>query len=351
MKKISLLIFSLLASLTLVYAQADKMSFNETTHDFGVIGEKDGKVSFDFIVTNNSNEPLVIAKVNASCGCTAPSWSKAPIEPGKTGTITATYNPQGRPGRFNKSISVTTNFSPAPMTLYIKGEVKRPEVNPEILYPVEFDNVRFKKTPELDFGTLTSEETKKIKIEIYNSGTTDFSSQFAGLPSFITLTGGSVSIPAKSSGVLEFVLNAAEIKKYGNQDGAFTLTPNSQKVIPYKVNLQDNFDHLTADERKNAGKINVSSEKLIFNKSSRKPQILKISNSGKTDLNIKSIQASNPNITFSKTTLVVKPKEIVEINVSYPVNKVTASDLSANISIFSDDPRNSLKEVKVLVNP
>jgi hypothetical protein len=350
MKRISLSIFSLLVSIVFVSAQNDKMSFNIITHDFGQIGEKEGRVSFDFIVTNNSQEPLIISSVRASCGCTTPNWTKSPIEPGKTGTISVAYNPAGRPGRFNKSITVATNFSPAPMNLYIKGEVTRLETNPEAFYPVKFGDILFKKTPVLDFGQITLTETKTIKLEIYNVGETAFTPQLVGLPTFITLTGSPVLIPAKTAGVLEFVLNAAEVKKYGDAEGSFALALNSQDFIPYRLNVRDDFTKLNAEDIRNAGRINLSVEELTFNKNAKKTAILKISNSGKTDLNIKAIQPSNPTITFSTSALVVKPREIVEIKINYTPNKAQPVNSTETISIFSDDPRNSLKEVKVVVN-
>ena len=336
-------------SVSTIHAQGNKANFNETTHDFGVIEEKGGKVSFDFVVTNEGNEPLVISNVKASCGCTTPSWTKSPIEPGKTGTVTATYNPQGRPGRFNKSISVTTNFSPASYTLYIKGEVNRPIVNPETIYPVHQGNLLYKKAPNLDFGIITPTGTQKINIEVYNQSETNFTPSSAGLPPYITVTG---NIPPQKSGSLEFTFNANMIKKFGKIDGTFSLSVEAPNGISYNADIQENYDNLTAEQRKNAGKINVNAQPLVFSKKAKlNTQILKIANSGKSDLQIKLIQSSTPDITFSKSTFVVKPKEIVEVSVSYPAQKLKTADSTAIISIFSDDPKNPQKDIEVIVNP
>ncbi|GHT76745.1 hypothetical protein AGMMS50262_15810 [Bacteroidia bacterium] len=334
-------------SLTTLQAQGFKISFNETTHDFGVIEEKGGKVSFDFIVTNEGNEPLVISNVKASCGCTTPSWTQSPIEPGKTGKITATYNPQGRPGRFNKSITVTTNASPAPYTLYIKGEVNRPDANPETTYPVRQGNLLYKRTPDLDFGNVTPDGTKKITIEAYNQSGTAFTPSPVGLPPYITVTG---NIPPQKAGNLEFTLNAPLIKKYGKVGGSFTLTADAPIGISYKADIQDNYDNLTADQKKNAGKINVNAQPLVFSKKVN-TQVLKVANSGKSDLHVKAIQTSTPDITFSKSVFVVKSREIVEVKVTYPVQKLKTVDNQAVISIFSDDPKNPQKDINVTVNP
>ena len=44
--------------------------------------------------------------MRASCGCTSPSYTKQPVAPGETGTVTVTFNPAGRPGRFTKTLMV-----------------------------------------------------------------------------------------------------------------------------------------------------------------------------------------------------------------------------------------------------
>jgi len=51
------------------------------------------------------------------------TMDQRPHLPGKTGSITASYNPAGRPGSFVKSISVFTNAGEDFKTLTIKGEV------------------------------------------------------------------------------------------------------------------------------------------------------------------------------------------------------------------------------------
>ena len=98
MKKM-LLMSALLISMAGL-AQQPVITFNKTTHDFGKINESDGRVTTIFEFKNEGMSPLVLTNVRASCGCTSPKWTREPIEPGQSGQITVTYNPSGRPGRF-----------------------------------------------------------------------------------------------------------------------------------------------------------------------------------------------------------------------------------------------------------
>jgi len=103
----------------------DEITINETVHDFGTIKDTGGNVSTIFIVTNNTKEPVVLTRVITSCGCTASDWTKEPIEPGKTGEVTATFNPRGRSGPFDKTITILTTGNPERLMVRIKGTIEK----------------------------------------------------------------------------------------------------------------------------------------------------------------------------------------------------------------------------------
>lgn len=100
-----------------------KIEFAEKTFDFGVIKEKKGPVTHEFEFTNTGDGNLLILKASAECGCTRPEYSDKPIAPGKSGKIKVTYNPVGRPGGFDKVVTVTCNGQPRKVRLKIRGTV------------------------------------------------------------------------------------------------------------------------------------------------------------------------------------------------------------------------------------
>lgn len=122
MKKLSLFLLLTIITGSLI-AQSAAITFEKNTHDFGKIKEQDGSATVVYTFKNTGDAPLVINRVQASCGCTTPSWTKEPILPGKSGTITAAYNPANRPGTFIKTISVFSNAGTQPTLLTIKGDV------------------------------------------------------------------------------------------------------------------------------------------------------------------------------------------------------------------------------------
>ncbi len=126
MKKINFLtIVMLFLTIAAVAQTKEVVTFTETTHDFGTIKEEDGRVPTTFTFENVSSTPIFIKAVRASCGCTSPKWSKEPIAPNGTGTIDVTYSAAGRPGHFQKSVTVTFSNGSEDFrkVIFIKGTV------------------------------------------------------------------------------------------------------------------------------------------------------------------------------------------------------------------------------------
>lgn len=121
MKKIFSLFVALFVLVAVSYAQKGVLKFAKDTHDFGKV-EQGKPVTHVFEFKNTGTDPVVINDAQASCGCTKPSWTREPIMPGKTGSVSATFNAAAA-GPFNKSVTVTSNAEAGQTVLYLKGEV------------------------------------------------------------------------------------------------------------------------------------------------------------------------------------------------------------------------------------
>jgi len=84
---------------------------------------KDVPIDIEFEFTNVGKTPVIISDVKAGCGCTSVDFSEGAIAPGKSSTITAIYNAK-TPGKFTKSIKVSSNASAVPYHLSFNGVVK-----------------------------------------------------------------------------------------------------------------------------------------------------------------------------------------------------------------------------------
>lgn len=123
MKKLflSLIAISFSAVLFAQKTAADVAKFAMETIDLGKI--KQGvPTTATFTVTNIGAEPLIIETANPTCGCTIGDYTKSPIAPGKTGTITATYNAAAA-NHFDKHLTVKFAGIDETKSITITGDV------------------------------------------------------------------------------------------------------------------------------------------------------------------------------------------------------------------------------------
>ena len=128
MKKMILMAMMLVCGMVAMAQKPAEIKFDKTTHNFGTFSQKSPKVTCVFTYTNIGETPLVINQAIASCGCTVPEYTKAPVQPGEQGQIKVTYNGEGKfPGHFKKSITVRTNGAVEMTRLYIEGDMTEAE--------------------------------------------------------------------------------------------------------------------------------------------------------------------------------------------------------------------------------
>ncbi|MBO0949252.1 DUF1573 domain-containing protein [Fibrella forsythiae] len=121
MKTALSLFVALFAFVSVSFAQDGVATFAKEAHDFGKI-EQGKPVTYVFSFKNTGTSPIMVTDATASCGCTKPSWSKEPVAPGQTGSVSATFNAAGM-GPFNKTVTVTSNAKTSTVYLTLKGEV------------------------------------------------------------------------------------------------------------------------------------------------------------------------------------------------------------------------------------
>ncbi|MDB2384927.1 DUF1573 domain-containing protein [Polaribacter sp.] len=106
-----------------ITTNAQEFKFEEETIDYGKITKgANGKKTFVF--TNIGDAPLVIEKVQSSCGCTVPKKPEKPVMPGENGEIEVSYD-TNRLGGFSKVLTIYSNAKSTRKLLKIKGYVAK----------------------------------------------------------------------------------------------------------------------------------------------------------------------------------------------------------------------------------
>ncbi|MNK00711.1 hypothetical protein D3C87_185010 [compost metagenome] len=123
MKKLFLLLVTVVGLGLAANAQAKpaEFKFETETHDFGKI-KLDQAVSYTFNFVNEGDSPLIISKVEPTCGCTVGEYTQTPVKKGEKGFIKVTVKKSGSPLPFNMAVTVSSNARTTTKVLYLKGE-------------------------------------------------------------------------------------------------------------------------------------------------------------------------------------------------------------------------------------
>ncbi len=329
---------------------AEPILFNEKIHDFGSVPEQAGPAEFEFSFTNKSIRPIKIISVNPSCGCTTPEWTKNAIEPGGIGIIKASFEPKGRPGYFNKTLSVQTDFDSNPIVLQIKGTVVSGDGGKYTAYPNAVGGLSFRST-SCNLGKMfINRDNDAVIFPIKNASTDTVRFLSVESPKYIKVQYPKFLAPNQAYD-LKVQFDAKMKGQYGFVTENFILH-TSDKEMPDKsvsvyVTIEEYFPKLTPQEQALAPVLALSANVINFGRVRAGVQLerdVKIKNMGKKELTIRFIQTNCTCLTSKIDKKTLKPGE--ETNLKSILNTTDRSGpQNKSISIYSTDPLNPVQRI------
>ncbi|HOW10714.1 MAG TPA: DUF1573 domain-containing protein [Bacteroidales bacterium] len=353
MKRFILFFVFTLFGISVMAQPAMKISASE--HDFGKFKEEAGRQKFDFVVMNTGDQPLVIQNIVASCGCTTPEWTKNPIPPKGTGTITAIYDPANRPGPFNKTLSVYTNSKPQVTVLVIKGEVIPREKTVEELFIFPVGPVRFESN-HLAFTNVRKNAKKIQTMQVINTSNEPAKIEFENLPPHLTIKANPLTLKPGQKGLIEGTYDATKNQAWGYTTDMVKVKINGQvdQNVYYAVsaNLVEDFSGLSKEELANAPVFDIASKTVDLGKiPGQKANDVEFTfkNSGKSDLIIRYIKSSCGCTAVQQGVQGqgIKPGESSSIKAVFNSGSYKGKVTKA-IYVYTNDPKNS--EVVLMLN-
>jgi len=331
------------------------MKLSQTEHNFGKFKEEAGRQTHEFLVTNSGTSPLVIQNIVASCGCTTPEWTKQPIPPGGKGVITAIYDPQNRPGAFNKTLSVYTNSKPEVVVLSIKGEVIPREKTMEELYIFPVGSIRFESN-HLAFTNVKKTEKKIRVMQVINPSKEPVKIEFESLPAHLTLKANPETLKPGQKGIIEGTYDATKNDSWGNVSDMVKVKLNGvtqQNVFYYiSANLVEDFSSLSKADLESAPVFKLASTTVDLGKipgSTEKEVEFRFTNAGKRDLVIRHVRSTCGCTAVQQGTqgMGIKPGQSSSIKAKFNSGSYKGRVTKA-IYVYTNDPKNS--EVVLMLN-
>lgn len=348
MKKYGVLLVCLVISLTAM-SQKAVISFDEKNKDFGKINEEDGKVTHVFEFKNKGATPLVINRVQASCGCTTPTWTKEPIEPGKAGSITVTYNPAGRPGPFTKTITVNSNSTEEEVVLIIKGEVIPKQSSENNPYPVSMNGL-VAKSRVVQMNNVDKGRSQVRTLDIKNSTNSNIKPTIENLPMYLTAVITPETLKPSQEGKITFTLNSKNCTQWGPINDDVYVVVNGQKKFSndYRIsvtsNIVEDFSKMTLDQKRKAPILEIPQKVVnlgVVKVGSKRLGKFKINNKGQSALEIRRIINNNNELSIRQSKLSIAGGRAADILFDLNAKNLAAGDYKKSITIQTNDPDNS----------
>lgn len=352
-------LLSAIAALTTTLSLSAQVVWLQQEHDFGSFNEEMGIVTCTFLGVNTGTQPAALIDVRANCGCTTPVYSREPVAPGDTIRLKVGYNPSGRPGKFAKSVYVTTDNGNK-TTFRIKGTVIGASNTLASRYPVEAGPARLSNAV-VPFGQLLKGHSGAQTVKIYNASSSPISPQVNSAPAYIHAIIEPSVIPAGEQGVISITAYPNHTSAWGLTTDTLTLRPDSASPLQLPLTtvmiVEEDFSTLTSEQLEKAPVMKLSSDMVDFGKmeldKKQLKQTITITNAGKSPLIIRSISTPDPAIELSpKTFTPIKPGKKATLTVTVNTHLLGGrSLLNSRITIIANAPHHPTEIVRVVGEP
>ena len=346
----------MLSALLALPASAQKITTQHEVVDCGqVVFSK--PVTAEFVLKNDGRKPLVINNVLKSCGCTEVDYPKTGIAAGESFVIKAVYDAK-QMGTFTKQVCLYTNADEEPFILSMRGKVVGSVVDfagpyDEMLGAIKSD------AQEVEFDDVNRGDRPVQRIHIFNPTDEVLEPVVMHLPDYLHAFVSPSKVAPRHSAEISFVLDSKKLRDLGlNQTSVYLGERPGDRIAPEKeivvsAVLLPGFENMTPAKKALAPKIEMSATDLNLGRFNGKKKLkgeILITNKGKSELDIRSMQMFTMGLQVNLKKSKIQPGETVKMKVT-----AVAADLKKSrvrhprILMITNDPDHAKVVVKINV--
>ena len=333
------------------------LKFEEEVWNFGQIEELDGPVSHTFSFTNTGTKPVVIEDVSVSCGCTTPEYSRAPILPGRTGTIRITYDPANRPGPFNKEIYIICANRTSRNMISVRGEVIPRPRTVEDDYPVSLLSGLRINGMSVNFSYVGQGTARSMVLRYANTSDRNVTLSAAADPACRWLKiAGPVTVRPEEKGELTFTCDLTSEKLWGMAAAKVYLTIDGKRfATPLSVTTigTDDFSALSPREKERGPRARLDSQFYNFSdvrQGARVSRRFTLSNEGEAPLIVRAVEVK-PGISCTlQPGTEIAPHSQVSFDIRLDLSEYGKGRLFRSVTLVMNDPNRPLREIRLTAN-
>lgn len=336
-------------------AMAQKLNVTHDTVDAGRTGYR-VPVSATFELKNNSSRHISIKDVMLSCGCTHADYPRHNIAAGETFNVTLTYDARML-GHFVKQAAVSYSHSKEPVWLTMKGVVLRDWVDYAKTYPHHFGQL-MTDVDDIEFDDVNKGDRPQMDIHLYNNSEKPMHPRLLHLPSYLTAEVIPDLLPAGAEGVIRLTLDTEQLRDFGlTQTSVYMAQQLGERVsaeteIPISVVLLPDLSSYTGVNYDQAPRLYLSADSvnlgIIDGKNLNKATIT-IGNTGKSVLDISSLQLFTRGMTVTLDKRKLRPEETAKMKLTIDRDKLLTARSKPRVLMITNDPNSPKVAIKIIV--
>lgn len=347
-------IISSLLLMAILPVSAQRLQVTRPTVNCGPVAYNK-PITATFEMRNKGNRKLKITDVRTSCGCIGVEYPKKEVAAGDKFVMKLTYDVR-QLGHFDKSARIVSNGTKEPLYVNMTGVVMADLKDNTASYPFAMGDLLLDRN-ELEFDDVNKGENPVQDIYIMNAGTTVFTPTMMHLPAYLSAIVTPEKLSPGHSGKISVMLHSAKLHDYGlTQTSVYVASNIGEKVsndneLTVSAVLLPNFAGITDAQKQYGPKMSISADSLdfVFDGKAKKSGNIMITNTGRTELKISSLQmfTSGLKVTLGKREL--KPGESTKLKITAMRDELKKQRSKPRVLMITNDPDRAKVVIKINV--
>lgn len=306
-----------------------------------------------FELKNKGSKRLNIKDIKPDCGCTSFHVSRTSLGGGDKSTIELIYNGQTM-GHYVKQCAVYSNANDKPLWLTMKGIVVAEVKDYSKTYPYAMGDLLADRNV-LEFDDVNKGDQPQQTINILNNSDTEMTPNLQHLPPYFTATVTPEKLRPDEAGKITVTLDSRQIHGYGlTQTTVYLASRLGEKVtadneVPVSVVALPDLTSFEGTNKQYAPKMTITSDTVrlgLIDGKMHKSETIVITNKGRTNLNISSLQMFTPGLKITLGKRELQPGDQAKLKITADRNKLLRQKTKPRILMITNDPDHA----KVIIN-
>jgi hypothetical protein len=261
-------------------------------------------------------------------------------------------------GHFTKQMAVYRVGSDEPVILKMQGIVVPEMTDYSKNYPYTFGDL-LADVNNVEFDNVNKGDHPEVEIRVLNSGSSVMTPNIQHLPPYLTAMATPETLTPGKTGKVILTLNTEKVQDFGLTQTTVYLAErlgekvSSETELPVSVVLSPNTTLYAGGNKQYAPKMELSVDSLSLGRlggKNRKSGVITITNTGRTALNISSLQMFTKGMKVTLDKRELQPRETAKLKIAVTDrNQLLKARQKPRVLMITNDPDHSKVVIKVNV--